>query len=282
MEGNVDFGQIEHGELLRPSVEIVEANSYRTRGEPIPITIAGSTSEWHSVKGGINPQSNGPKNIDHTQFEILFNPKTDTWLKIVPTEMKGERSINVLKKSVEIGKAACSVAGLPELADEITEQEVEIQGKKVYGFTSPHFGQSIQHYAKEALKRGDNKDDIREFVGTVYDIAFQQAKRLYEEYGYWTDDPNPGNILLHEKDGQYYVLLIDFSNTQQEKTVNPDRIPAHIAPPDKIAEIVAQRHEKNIADLRHKFAKQCANSGGVYSENGSNSLSISPNLNNAN
>ncbi|MBA3724114.1 MAG: hypothetical protein H0W89_04485 [Candidatus Levybacteria bacterium] len=274
MEGNVDIGFTERGELPKPSFQTVEANSFRTRGEPLPIEISGITSDWHSVKGGINPKSEGAKNVSAANFEVLYNPETNQWLKIVPPEVTGEKAKKILKKSVKIAKAACIVAGLSEIADEIKEHEVMVRGKKAYGFVSPHMGQSIYHYAKGALFRQDDKDEVKELVSTVYNIAFQQAVRLYEEYGYWTDDPNPGNILLHAKGDQYHVVLIDFSNNQQDKSVNPDKIPDHIALPGQKDAEVAKRHAKNIEVLRAKFAKQCAISGSSFT--GSPEVTSSP------
>lgn len=268
MEGNVPFGKIENGEMITRGLRTVEANSYRTRGEPVPVVINGVTSEWHSLKGGLNPERDSTKNLEHVKYEVLFNPDTNTWLKIVPPEKNSERAKNILKKSVTIARAACVVANLPELADKIEEHEVEIRGKKVYGFESPHMGQSIEYYAKEALRRGDDKSEIKKFISNVYDIALQQAIRLLEEYGYWTDDPNPGNILLHQKDDEYHVLLIDFSNRQQEKSTNPESIPPHVASPDQRDAIVALRHKRNIEVLHQKFIQQCEKTGGVFSDTG--------------
>jgi hypothetical protein len=156
------------------------------------------------------------------------------------------------------------IAGVPELAEKVEECSVNIRGKDVYGFISPHIGQSMEHYINEASTRTDNQDDVKKFINTVYAIAFDEALQLYEKYGYWMNDPNPGNIILHEKDNQIHVVLIDFATNHQVKIIKPENIPVDRIPPEKRANILEQKRLDHIAFLRANFVKQCKNAGGEF------------------
>lgn len=273
MEGSFDGGAIIERRELPPQRPVtVEANSYKTRGEPTAITIEGVTSQWHSLKGG---KKDGETNTVQEAYEIFYNPELNSWLKTVPPGTEFARWENRLKKSVPIAKAACAVADLPELAEQIKEHELSIRGQRAYGFTSPHIGQSIEHYIKQEHSQ-DNPEEVLTFINTTYDLAFLQAKRLYENYGYWADDPNPGNILLHAKDDKLHIVLIDFSNKVQIKQLDTKEIPDHIAPPGQKEAVLAQRHARNIEQLRMKFEKQCRIAGGKVLQAGEQTQAPKP------
>lgn len=233
----------------------VEANSYRTRGEPVAIDINGITSIWHSVKGGVHEEEQ--KGGETGQYEIFYNPETNSWLKTSPPDMNHPKMETRLRKSFPMAQAACVVAGIPEIATQMEEHDLVVRDKKVYGFTTPHMGQSLEHYIKVSRKNQRTPDDLA-VIRDIYEIAFAQAKQLYQEHGYWTHDPNPGNIVLHAKDDQYYVVLIDFANRQQEKKVTASRIPDHI-PGHQKEEIIEKRKQQQLDQLRKNFMSQYKN-----------------------
>ena len=135
-------------EALRTSQSLIEANSYRTR-EVIDVAVNGRTEKWHSLKGGVTPKNKDTdSDSGNVSYEIFFNPTTNSWLKIVRPETKKsglyERFETRLRKSAQQQRTALEVAGLPKLASQIKDTEVEINGQKVYGFTSPHIGPTLE------------------------------------------------------------------------------------------------------------------------------------------
>lgn len=257
--------EIEKNEDEEKPTVVVEVNKFKTRGEPLPLDIDGKTEEWHSVKGGLRESKRGIVQSKQGVYEILFNPQTSEWLKAIP-EGNGKAEKH-LRKSVIMARDALEVAGLPELAEQIRETNVVIRGKKHYGFISPHLGESVDHYGEASKEKGYNPKEVDELITAVYETAYDQAVQLYARHGHWMDDPNPGNILLHETpDGDLKVVLIDFANKIQHKSVSPEKIPDKIFPGDTKSAEVRRRHQENIQNLRDKFAKQCKIAGGSLSE----------------
>ncbi len=254
----------EDDEDEKPTV-VVEVNKFKTRGEPLSLNINGETADWHSVKGGLRESKRGVVQSKQGGYEILFNPQTSEWLKAIP-EGNGKAEKH-LRKSVIMAKDALEVAGLPELTEQIKETSVVIRGKQHYGFISPHLGESVDHYREASKQKGYNPKEVEELITAVYETAYDQAVQLYAKHGHWMDDPNPGNILLHETpEGDLKVVLIDFANKIQHRSISPDKIPDKIFPGDTKITEVRRRHTENLQVLRDKFAKQCKIAGGSLSE----------------
>lgn len=244
--------------LSRPEiVSIIEANSYRTR-RILTLDINGETGQWHSLKGGVNTlsaMSTEGKLIPI--YEVLFNPETRQWLKVVPPETTSQAKLGTrLKESISITQASLRVSNLPELADQVKECRVDMEDKfirerkNVQGFVSPHIGPSLEYYLR--LIKGPKDvvpDNARTFFSQAYQIAFEHARALYENYGFWTEDPNPGNILLYHKDEGIHVVLIDFSNRKQHAEYEFSEVPD--------ATKREQLRTNCIDRLKEKFDRQC-------------------------
>lgn len=201
----------------------VEANTYGTR-EVVQLRINGEESEWHSVKGGAGPSRNYDKPLELVRYGIFYDPKTKTWLKVLPPESIGaqqfEKAEGRLRRSALQQRMALRVSGLPELAEQIKDVEVEIDGRKVYGFTSPHIGPSLGYVLSELTGSKRPKEltpDAITLFSDIYAIAADQAEKLYLDFGIWTADPNPGNILLRFTEEGIRVVLIDFANKIQDE-----------------------------------------------------------------
>lgn len=216
--------------IVSPSKEIapplldfnkIEANSYWTKSIS-EISVNGVLGQWHLVKGSARtPEEAAPG--DQIKYEVFFDPSTNTWLKIIPPEAINDPRYGEfegrLRKSALQQKMALLVAGLPELAGQVNEAEVEIGGKRVYGFTTPHIGPSLEHLIFSLTGKRKSKDlppRVGGLLSDVYSIAADQAEKLYLQFGIWTTDLNPGNILLRFDENGVHVVLIDFSNKIQE------------------------------------------------------------------
>lgn len=279
----------ESKELLDPSLAIECANSYGTRGRPYEIVVNGNMEIWHSLKGGKNPTKETPLDDINASYEVLWSPATKRWLKLVPPEVKNNLSNyqklqDRLSLSSTIAKRALEVAGLPHLTDSISECSVEIRGEETSGFTSAHIGPSVQYL----LERFSESNPIpgqeidTDSFSEIYKIAFDEAAFLYLRYGYWMDDPNPGNIILRDEADGVHVVLIDFSNQAQTEMIDFG-IPADKMLPEKYKEKMDKLLFKNVIRLHDKFAKQCANYGipfapdlDYYRENSYNIASEKP------
>lgn len=250
------------------STTLTEANTYRTKSVR-KLTVEGVEGEWHSVKGGLRAdleRSRTPS--EYISYGVLFNPKTQTWLKVVPPEAEGspdqDRLENILRRSVIQQRIALQLAGLPDLATQVKEVEVEIDGKNVYGFTSPHIGPSLEYIMYETTKswrgRVDNLDAV-DFFSQAYSIAADQAEKLYLEYGIWTSDPNPGNILLRQGEKGIHVVLIDFSNRLQEHEYLYARVSKERYGSEKYIDKIKSLLMSNVRQLHRRFHQCCEKRG---------------------
>ncbi|OGE26782.1 hypothetical protein A3C26_03255 [Candidatus Daviesbacteria bacterium RIFCSPHIGHO2_02_FULL_39_12] len=231
----------------------VEVNGYRTRGIPLELLVEGKKGIWHSVKGGFTPEPTRPHPIhrDFLSFEVLFNGETNEWLKVVPPESYHTvMLIGRLRRSVGMIKSSLEIAGLPELIPTVRETRLDLRGEPTYGFISPHLGGSLE-YCLNILTSGRKTKltpSAAKFISRIYNIAFAQAVRLYLDYGHWTADPGPGNILINTQNG-LRVVLIDFANKEQHVINNFNGTPFE----DKREGALTQ----NIVRLFELFKQQC-------------------------
>ncbi|MBI2621824.1 MAG: hypothetical protein HYW63_04260 [Candidatus Levybacteria bacterium] len=246
-----------------------EANSYRTKAIN-NLTVDSTQGEWHSVKGGLRPDQDRSRTpSEYISYGVLFNPQTRTWLKVVPPEVTDtpdqEKLEKTLRRSVDQQRAALQVAGLPDLASQIREVEVvDMDGKKVYGFTSPHIGPSLEYILYKTTKswRGRVKNpDAADFFSQVYSMAADQAERLYLEFGIWTSDPSPGNILLRQDENGIHVVLIDFSNRLQEYEYLYQRVSKERYGPEGYINKIKSLLQTNVRQLHRRFYQYCEKRG---------------------
>jgi hypothetical protein len=213
--------------ILHP--RIPEANSFFTKGE-VPVSL-----QYRDVEDPVHTTFTIVKGYDREKtakdprtvnFVTLFAPseKVGTWLKIVHPDAvvvpeKYAELHDRLLTSVDMGKAAFRLVGLPELAGQTKICETTILGKKVLGFTAPHVGPSVGHLLERftgSQRPSKLPADLIPFFKDVYIDALNQAVDLFLKHGYYMQDPNPGNILFHQRsDGGVQVVLIDFANTHQ-------------------------------------------------------------------
>lgn len=232
----------------------VEANAYRTRSV-YQLELNGRSDEWHSVKGGLNPQkfATNPTRVDDVSYEVFFNPITKQWLKVVPPEAtQSDLLTKRLNLACEIGKAALDVAGLGYLIPTFETMDVNLRGSKNRAFLSPHLGPSLQYFITQ-VGQGPRHlftpPEHRELFRRIFGIAFEQAKELYLKYGYWTKDPNPGNIILHPTGDSCRVVLIDFTSKHQ---LSDNRF-EHIPDPERRQ----KQADKLMRRLKQVFQDEC-------------------------
>lgn len=243
----------------------VDVNTYKTRGEPLQLVVSGNQGVWHSLKGGINRQvAHRATQITEVTYETLFNPQTNSWMKLVPPESSDPALEERLRVSATIQRVALQLAGLPHLAKEVVDQQIQMLGREVYGFSSPHLGPSLQYYQKRLATPTEAYKIVgwaKTFFEDIYKLAFDQAVQLYLHYGYWYNDPNPGNIVLHHGEHGVYVVLIDFANKLQKKDSQFSNIPEYKA---SHRQTMRLRTVQRINDI---FAQQCQGMGLSFSPN---------------
>lgn len=219
------------------------------------VDIDGQVSRWHSLKGGINPLKTLTEvRKDDITYETFYNSQSHEWLKIVPPESTTNDynpKLEVrLSRGVEIAKAALVEAGLTDLVDRLKLTLVKVRGKNVVGFVSPHIGPSIQFFYRQFQDQGIHPipGEAAAFFSQVYTTAHEQAVHLYLNHEYWTADPNPGNVLVHQDpSGDIRVVIIDFTSRDQIR-------------PFKYIPYPLTQEKKKRADLqllRDKFRRQC-------------------------
>lgn len=246
----------------------VEANSYRTRGQPIEVTANGRKGSWHSLKGGLTRTTEHKDLQRSLSYEVLFNPESKEWLKMVPPiahrlDIYG-RMADRLKTSAAHERTALEIAGLPRLVDKVEDCELDVKGQETYGFISPHIGPSLEYiiYGLTGEKKPrELPEEAKGFFSQVYSIACDQAERLYLHHGIWMADPNPGNILLHEGDRGVHVVLIDFSNSDQVKENTFDHIPASRFSPDEYSRVIRSILGNRLSRLHDLFRQHCRERG---------------------
>ena len=250
---------------LKPTVERLllspeyrtEVNGYVSRGR-VRLLVNGEVGDWNSFKGGVREDV-----IAHEgdAYEILAklgpDSKPEKWLKIVPVNAAHYGKLrNRLEHSFYSGKKALEVAGMQDLADGFQECTVvgsngDNDGKTVYGFTAPHIGRTVQSFLVDVVRgrvpAGD-KQELFEFLTQVYGIAYKHAAVLFAREGVWMDDPNPGNIVLHQSDKGIRVALIDFANTRQGNPAQKGNLSD---------DELRKKIYSNQGSLYNKFKKQC-------------------------
>jgi hypothetical protein len=246
----------------------VEVNTYRTKSVH-ELSVDGIAGQWHWVKGGINPENTDYETSGGTiRYELLFNPETNTWLKIVSPKSYGTKTeetvVKRLKKSMVQQQMALEVAGLPHLRDQVKDVEVDIDGKTVYGYVAPHIGPSLESriFSETGRRKSMNiSPELSDFISQVYSTAADQAEKLYLDFGIWFSDPNPGNILLREEPDGIHVVLIDFSNKTQERS----NIFTHITPgrysSEKYMAVIKRMLGSTVKTLHRRFEFYCNSIG---------------------
>ncbi len=206
-----------------PGSQEVLANTYPTL-EVRRLSVDGLEGEWHFVKGRRiePPGAKSRVQVQSLRYGVFFDPVKRIWLKVVHPDSLGTTQYQVyeerLRRSAEHQRISLEVAGLPDLARQIKDSEVEIDGRVVYGFTSPHIGPSLEHFISVATQKRRSSElppECAELLSSIYSIAGGTAERLLLREGVFTGDPNPGNILLHFDENGFHTVLIDFANKVQ-------------------------------------------------------------------
>jgi hypothetical protein len=241
--------------LLGPEFR-VEINGYASRGK-VTLSVNGEIGEWDSFKGGVQED---PIKHDGDMYEVLAmlgpDSNPEKWLKLVPARSIHYGKLrNRLQHSLFSGQKALEVADMPELAAQFQECTVigsrgDNENHTVYGFVSPHLGRTVQSFLVD-IKRGRipaaSKPELFDFLAQVYGIAYKHAAVLFAREGVWMDDPNPGNIVLHQSERGIQVALIDFANSKQGNPVHRGGL---------TEDELRKKVYTNPGSLYHKFKKQ--------------------------
>lgn len=255
---------LEREELFAPPMRIEQANSYRTRGEPLQLVVNGAPGEWHSMKGGFHPgaEQQNKAHLRNAAFEVFYNPDTQQWLKTAAPEKnlsRPEQTIHAtLRTSAEVARLALEIADLPDLADQIKHCVVDAGSQTSYGFVSPHIGPTLEFLIRTLRADYQRKaTDFPDFFSNVYTDAFDQAVLLYLNHGYMHADPNPGNIALHRSDAgdTYHVVLIDFANNRLKAPLHYKSVPQDTST-DRYQSRVTRFFQDRIAELRDSYARE--------------------------
>ncbi|MDP3988592.1 MAG: hypothetical protein Q8P80_05630 [Candidatus Levybacteria bacterium] len=239
--------------LLSTPTSRIEVNGYLSRGK-INLVVNGEKEEWHSFKGGAREDA---VNHQGDTYEVLAKLGHDSmpekWLKLVPpTTTHYNKLRKTLQQSFISGKVALKIAGMRHLAREFQEcivvKSSGLEKKAVYGFTSPHLGRTVESFLKEKIPPEERKE-LLSFLADVYGIAYKHAATLFVREGVWMDDPNPGNILLHQSEDGIQVALIDFANERQGNPAQRGNLSD---------EELREKVYSNPGSLFNKFGKQCA------------------------
>ncbi len=243
----------EMGELYGTHFDSVEANIFRSKRPPVDVEIDGKKSTWYLVKGGLNTDQD--KKVDPNgliSYEVYYDPINKSWLKCVSArEPRHEKMANRLKLSTQIARQALCVSDLPEMAQQLQDHPaVTFPEGTVFGFTSPHIGPSLEYCLKIARAKFPDAlpPQIAEFLADAYNIAYNQAARLYLDHEFWMYDPNPGNILLHMGERGAHVVLIDFSNSTQMRH--------HYVAGEPGPELIEKKKLRALHDLHQRYQKQ--------------------------
>ncbi len=254
--------------------EDVEVNTFRRR-KTLTLRMNGRQQEWFSVKGGASEKKFAP-NATPT-YEICYNPVTGEWLKMLPALTPEQRAtipihLEQLDKQLRLGvtmqKRAMELAGVGHLAHQLRLETVTLpDGAEQIAFISPHFGDSLEYCFIESLpgRKKPEKitfhtlhDDVKAWAQKVYHAVFQDAVALYLRYGYWTEDPNPGNILFHRvgkgDTSEMFPFLIDLTSSRQHIEV-PTRKPNEST--SDYSKRLYEHYNTHIGELSAKFGKKC-------------------------
>ncbi len=224
----------------------VNVNTYKTR-RTHQLEVNGENGIWHSVKGGVEA---GPVGI----YEILFNPDTNEWLKIVPPLVRNKTKMeNLLRKSADISRDILRLSNMHSFAHSVRDVDVSTPYAHTYGYTSPHLGPTVEFMVNQIYAiPTEERAEAKNFISDIYCSSFRLASRAYLEKGIWISDPNPGNVLVNI-DGQNVarVTLIDFTSTPQFKD--------HGLLTGRGKDEARARVRKNVSQLFDKFRKQAIN-----------------------
>lgn len=250
-------------------IDKTRANSYETRSVR-QLQVDGVEGEWHSLKGGMisssSEQSTPVENL--RRYGVFYNPEKRTWLKTIPPEVLGtpryDDMQNRLRKSAIQQRIALIEAGLPDLAQKVRNVDVGVEGQHVYGFTSPHIGASLESFINTLTGKRNSTGIPPEFVdffSTIYSAAAHQAERLYLQYGIWTADPNPGNILLRHDENGTHVVLIDFASRHQDAEYLFTDLPRDKYPGESYVHKLITTLRSRVKEIHLKFASNCEKLG---------------------
>lgn len=206
-------------ELISSTHEVIYVvNGYRSKGKlELDLGHEGETTVWHSMKGGPPGKSAG-------SFEIFYNPDKNEWLKVGYQGRDGNnKRMRQLQNSVPFTKTALELANLPHIASALKESTLEIRELPAFAYTLPHIGitlEQIYKWLKQSPKveKPTTLTPITErlFI-QAYQVAYNQAQKLYVDHGFWVVDPNAGNIVLAQATDGVQVAIIDVVSDQQRQ-----------------------------------------------------------------
>lgn len=263
--------------ISQNNIDHVEVNTYASRGKRTLLHGSGGIQrEWFSVKGGVG-ETKKINAHDTPNYEIMYNPQRSEWLKTLPILTREQRAaipdhLNQLQQQLQIGvtiqKRAMELADLGNLASTLRLETITLpDNTQQLAFISPHFGDSLEYVFIQTLdgKRKPEKikptilrEDVKKWAQRIYQTTFHDAIALYLHHGYWTQDPNPGNILLHRRQqgnsNEIFPFLIDFTNSRQKIDV-PTQKPSETI--DAYRNRLRNHYTQHIDELTGIFRAKC-------------------------
>lgn len=151
--------------------------------------------------------------LQEGSFLVLYDPNENCWYKLAGSP----RSNTKINTQEYTGiTESLKLNGENNLVPKVKLDTAIVTSQEVAALKTPHFGPSIDFLRRES--RGDKA--VLDWLFDVYTIAFLHALKLFETTSIWTDDPNPGNILLRLRNASNAnVMLIDFTSRKFQKEV---------------------------------------------------------------
>jgi hypothetical protein len=174
-------GEISKGRHLK-------VNGYTTK-RVVDLSIKGAISVWNEVKPG-------------SIFRVYFSRNNTEWLKVANDGYEERLNRSYL--------AQLTVFELQNIHNLLPDCSlVEVNEKEIVhrGMIIPHLGPSIEYLLKEPDCKY-NRSDLTD----LYYQSYLVSKKLLDETGLWVDDPNPGNVIIHNHESDTVPILIDISS----------------------------------------------------------------------
>lgn len=142
-------------------------------------------------------------------FHLYFSSEENMWLKVP----QNQQSVIRISRSLTAQKDALVLAQLVPESERV--RQVAVLPAATPSLLAPHLGVTIE----AQLKAMDPESDLtrHDDLSNLYYLAWLQANALLVEFGWWFDDPNPGNIVCSRL---MQPVLIDFSNAQLTSKMN--------------------------------------------------------------
>ena len=183
------------------STSFEDGNGFRGSRE-IRIDLNGSNINAIKVKG----------NIGKGNYLILRIPETQEWIKAAGTQGLSSR----IAHCADAISVSCRLNDLGKISNRIEISKIHYSGSELTAFCMPHIGPTIEYI----LIQNEGNSEIIGWLSSVYHAALAHALAVFNQSGYFLEDPNPGNIVLKIFRDVVATILIDFSSKRSRREVS--------------------------------------------------------------